>query len=140
MEKTGEKLVCHKEAPPMLEAIPQKGQMMGMEVTPSPKPSVWLDEGDEVTVGSTRLKVVYVPGHAPGHVALVGDGFIIGGDVLFAGSVGRTDLPGGSMDVLMNSIKPEFLTLPDDTVVYSGHGPVTTIGTERQTNPFLVDL
>lgn len=137
MEKTGAKLVCHKDAAPMLEAVPQQGQMFGIEVTPSPAPSGWLDEGDEVAIGSARLKVVYVPGHAPGHIALVGEGFIIGGDVLFSGSIGRTDLPGGSYEQLIDSIKTKFLTLPDETVVYSGHGPPTTIGAERAMNPFL---
>ena len=136
-EATGAELVCHAEAAPMLESIVDQGRMFGLEVSPSPKPDRFFDEGDVVRVGATELKVVNAPGHAPGHVALVGDGFIIGGDVLFAGSIGRTDLPGGSYDVLINSIRTQFLTLPDDTVVHCGHGPSTTIGAERASNPFL---
>lgn len=139
-KRTGAELVCHEEAAPMLQSISQQGQMFGMNVPDSPPPDRFIKAGDTLSVGSVKLDIVDAPGHAPGHIALVGDGFIIGGDVLFAGSIGRTDLPGGNYEVLMNSIKTQFLTLPDETVVYSGHGPVTTIGTERQTNPFLVGL
>lgn len=134
---TGAEIVCHEEAAPMLDSVVQQGQMFGMEVEESPKPSRYIKEGDTVTVGGTTLEVVYVPGHAPGHIALVGDGFVIGGDVLFSGSVGRTDLPGGSHETLIESIESKFMNLPDETVVFCGHGPSTTIGTERQTNPFL---
>ncbi|MCH7959092.1 MAG: MBL fold metallo-hydrolase [Candidatus Hydrogenedentes bacterium] len=138
--RTGAELVCHPDAVEMLEHVAQQGAMFGMEVSPSPAPTRLIEAGDVVNVGTLELKVVYVPGHAPGHIALVGDGFIIGGDVLFAGSVGRTDLPGGDMQVLMNSIRTEFLTLPDETVVYCGHGPSTTVGMERKTNPFIASL
>lgn len=138
--KTGAELVCHRDAVEMLEHVVQQGAMFGMEIAPSPAPTRLIEAGDVVKVGSQELTVVYVPGHAPGHIALVGDGFIIGGDVLFAGSVGRTDLPGGDMQVLMNSIQTEFLTLPDETIVYCGHGPSTTVGMERKTNPFIASL
>ena len=84
------------------------------------------------------LEVRFTPGHAPGHVGLLGDGFVFGGDVLFAGSIGRTDLPGGSLEVLVTSIRDKFMPLPDETVVYSGHGPATTIGQERVSNPFIL--
>lgn len=137
-EKTGADLVCHKDAAPMLEQLGQQGGMMGMTIEASPPPDRLVDEGDTISVGDEELKVLYCPGHAPGHIALKGDGFVIVGDVLFAGSIGRTDLPGGSYEVLLDSIKTKLLTLPDDTVVYSGHGPSTTIGTERAINPFLV--
>lgn len=134
---TGAELVCHREAAPMLQAVEQQGAMFGLQVEAAPDPDRYLDEGDDVQVGSATLKVVNVPGHAPGHIALIGDGFVIGGDVLFMGSIGRTDLPGGDYDTLINSIRTKLLTLPDNTVVYSGHGPATTIGQERMTNPFL---
>lgn len=140
LEATGAELVCHREAEPMLEHAAEQGQMLGLNVEPSPKPDRYLDEGDTVTVGNVSMKVVYVPGHAPGHIALIGDGFVIGGDVLFAGSIGRVDLPGGDFEVLMNSIREKFLNLPDDTVVYSGHGPTTTIGNEKRMNPFILGL
>jgi glyoxylase-like metal-dependent hydrolase (beta-lactamase superfamily II) len=135
---TGAELVCHEEAAPMLEAVQYQGRMFGMDVPASPKPDRFIDEGDVVKVGAAELRVVNVPGHAPGHIALIGDGFVIGGDVLFAGSVGRTDLPGGSGKVLLDSIRNKLMVLPDETVVYSGHGPATTIGNERRSNPFLL--
>lgn len=138
LRKTGAELICHKDCVDMLANVAAQGAMFGMEVENSPPPDRFLDEGDTVTIGDTALSVVYVPGHAPGHIALVGDGFIIGGDVLFAGSIGRTDLPGGSMERLMQSIREKFMPLSDDTVVLSGHGPTTTIGHERATNPFIL--
>jgi glyoxylase-like metal-dependent hydrolase (beta-lactamase superfamily II) len=137
IEKTGAKLVCHREAAPMLEVAHEHGAKYGMDIPPLPAPDEFFDEGDTVTVGEVSLKVVNAPGHAPGHVAFIGEGFVIGGDVLFAGSVGRSDLPGGNHDVLIDSIRTKFLPLDDDTVVFCGHGPSTTIGTERATNPFL---
>lgn len=138
--QTGAELVCHPDAVEMLTHVSEQGAMFGMQVAQSPEPSRMIEEGDTVTVGSVALSVVYVPGHAPGHIALVGDGFIIGGDVLFQGSIGRTDLPGGDMQTLLNSIQTKFLTLPDETVVYCGHGPPTTVGMERKVNPFLASL
>ena len=138
-DATGAELVCHEEAAPMLQAIQEQGRMFGMDIAPAPEPDRFIDEGDTVNVGSAELKVVNAPGHAPGHIALIGDGFIIGGDVLFAGSVGRTDLPGGSGKVLHESIMTKFMTLPDDTVVYSGHCSPRTIGMERASNPFIVN-
>ena len=140
IERTGAELVCHRDCVDLLKNVAAQGQMFGIQVSASPEPDRFLDEGDALMVGSVTMKVVNAPGHAPGHIALVGDGFIIGGDVLFAGSIGRTDLPGGDFDQLMDSIREKFLTLPDDTVVYCGHGPSTTIGMERKTNPFLVSL
>lgn len=138
VKKFGCELLCHVEAVEMMKSVKLQGQKYGMDVEDSPAPDRLLDEGDIVKVGSMELKVVNCPGHAPGHIALVGEGFVIGGDVLFQGSIGRTDLPGGSLEVLMTSIKDAFMTLPDDTVVLSGHGPNTTIGHERMTNPFIL--
>ena len=140
VRRTGAELVCHKDSVEMLEHVSMQGSMMGYQVEDSPKPDRFLEEGDTLDVGETSLKIVHVPGHAPGHIALVGEGFVIGGDVLFAGSIGRTDLPGGDMNTLLESIKEKLLTLPDDTVVLSGHGPSTTIGDERRMNPFLASL
>lgn len=136
--RTGAEFVCHAEAREMLASVPMQGRMFGMEVEPSPEPDRLIAEGDTLTVGSTTMHVVDVPGHAPGHIALIGKGFVISGDVLFAGSIGRTDLFGGDMDQLMESIRTKLLPLPDDTVVLSGHGPSTTIGAERETNPFIL--
>ena len=99
-----------------------------------------LKAGDIIKIGDGQLKVLHVPGHSPGSIALYdeADGFAIVGDALFAGSIGRTDLPGGNHRQLLQSIRENLLTLPDDTIVYPGHGSATTIGHERNTNPFLV--
>ena len=98
-----------------------------------------LKDGDEIKIGGGALKVIHVPGHSPGGIGLYdeADGFLISGDSLFEGSIGRTDLPGGNLAKLLQSIKTKFYTLPDDTVVYPGHGPKTTIGREKKTNPYV---
>ena len=105
----------------------------------SPSTTQFLNEGDIVEFGNSKLKILYTPGHAPGHISLYSkeEKFIISGDVLFNGSIGRTDLPGGDFNVLIDSIKTKILCLDDDTVVYCGHGPATTVGYERANNPFL---
>jgi hydroxyacylglutathione hydrolase len=138
VEKFGCELLIHAECVEMLKGVSAQGQMFGMTVTPSPEPTSLFDEGDVVKVGTIELQVFNCPGHAPGHVGLLGDGYVFGGDVLFQGSIGRTDLPGGSLEVLMESIRDKFMPLPDETVVMSGHGPNTTIGAERNTNPFIL--
>lgn len=129
----------HRADLSLLEAAPRQGQLYGVPCEPSPEPEGFLEEGDKVTVGGLTLEVLHVPGHAPGHIALhcPEEKFIIGGDVLFQGSIGRYDLPGSDLDTLLSSIRHKFLTLPDDTVVHCGHGPDTTIGRERRSNPFL---
>ncbi|MBI4556374.1 MAG: MBL fold metallo-hydrolase [Candidatus Hydrogenedentes bacterium] len=137
VRRTGAELLCHKDDLPLLRMVASQGMMFGVPFPASPDPSRFVKEGDILEVGSTRLTVYHTPGHSPGHIILVGDGFVIGGDVLFAGSIGRTDLPGGNFSQIMNSIRTKLLVLSDDTVVYCGHGPSTTIGAERQTNPFL---
>lgn len=103
-------------------------------------PTGYLEEGTPVYVGDSRFEVLFVPGHSPGHVAFLSGKHLIGGDVLFAGSIGRTDLPGGSYATLADSIVEKFMNLDDDVLVYPGHGPVTTIGEERRTNPFVLDM
>lgn len=135
---TGAPLAIHREELPLLESLPQQGLMFGVPFPPSPPPDRFLEEGDAIRVGNITLRVLHAPGHSPGHIVLAGMGFVLAGDVLFAGSIGRTDLPGGSYPRLLDSIRAKLLTLPDDTVVYSGHGPETTIGAERASNPFLV--
>jgi hydroxyacylglutathione hydrolase len=122
---------------PLYRGLPEQGRWMGFDVKAAPLPDRELRQGETLKVGDVSFAVRHVPGHSPGHVAFVGNGVILGGDVLFSGSIGRTDLPGGDMARLMQSIQTEFLTLPDSTIVHSGHGPDTTIGVERETNPFL---
>lgn len=99
----------------------------------------FLAEGDKISLGSASLDVLFVPGHAPGHIAFYNkeQNFCINGDCLFQGSIGRTDLPGGDFDTLIQSIRSKLFKLPDETVVYCGHGPATTIGHEKKYNPFL---
>lgn len=138
VDLTGAPLACHKDDVALLDALEQQGMMFGVPVVKSPAPTRFLEEGDTLTVGAVELRVFHTPGHAPGHIVLVGDGFVFAGDTLFAGSIGRTDLPGGNHAQLLASIHDKLLTLPDDTIVYSGHGPQTTIGAERASNPFLV--
>jgi glyoxylase-like metal-dependent hydrolase (beta-lactamase superfamily II) len=122
----------------LYNALPEQGRWMGLpSLLPPPPADRSLSAGQRMTVGAFAFDVRHVPGHSPGHVAFVGHGVILGGDVLFNGSIGRTDLPGGDFSALMQSIHSEFLTLPDSTIVYSGHGPETTIGAERVSNPFL---
>jgi glyoxylase-like metal-dependent hydrolase (beta-lactamase superfamily II) len=104
---------------------------------PLAPPDRELADGDVLAVGAFRFAVRHVPGHAPGHVAFIGHGLCLSGDVLFEGSIGRTDLPGGSAAQLLASIRDVLLALPDDTRVLTGHGPETTIGRERRGNPFL---
>ena len=105
----------------------------------SPLPKKFLNEGDTLEFGNSQFKILFTPGHAPGHISLYSekDGLLISGDVLFNNSIGRTDLPGGNYDLLIESIKNKILTLNDNTIVYCGHGPSTTIGNEKLNNPFL---
>lgn len=132
-------LMMHAEAETMLGQLPTQAMMMGLRFGKVPAVDRHIEDEEVIEVGSLRLRSLYTPGHAPGHLAfyLEREGLVISGDALFAGSVGRVDLPGGSMEVLMRSIEERLMTLPDETTVYSGHGPATTIGEERQRNPFL---
>jgi hydroxyacylglutathione hydrolase len=136
----GLKPIMHQNDLPGLEMAPQYGQMYGIRMEPSPEPLSFLKEGDVVNFGNSKLDVLFTPGHSPGSVTLYSksDRFLISGDVLFYGSIGRTDLPGGDHDALISSIKNNLLVLDDETIVYSGHGPETDIGYERKNNPFLV--
>lgn len=124
----------------LAERVSEQAKMFGMKFNPVNVPvGTYLSAGDIIKIGRGELKVIEVPGHSPGSIALYDaqDGFILTGDALFAGSIGRTDLPGGSFDKLIASIRAELLTLPDSTQVYPGHGPMTTIVAEKNNNPFL---
>jgi hydroxyacylglutathione hydrolase len=132
-------VLMHAEAEPMLKQLPTQAMMMGLRFGKVPAVDRYVEDEETLEVGDLRLRSLYTPGHAPGHLAFYveDEGLILSGDALFAGSVGRVDLPGGSMEVLMRSIEERLLTLPDETAVYPGHGPRTTIGNERVSNPFL---
>ena len=140
LQETDSELMLHEEDLPLLRSIQQQGMMFGFTTMPSPDPHVFLEAGDEVRLGDLIFEVRHAPGHTPGHIVLVGHGRVFAGDVVFKGSIGRTDLPGGDHRRLLESIRTQLLPLPDDTVVYSGHGPATTIGEERATNPFVAGL
>jgi hydroxyacylglutathione hydrolase len=133
---TGAAVWLHPADRPLYDRAADQGRAFGLRIEPLPPPDRSFAEGEPVAVGGVRYDVLHTPGHSPGGVALVGHGMAFVGDVLFAGSVGRTDLPGGDTDVLLASIRDKLYALPDDTVVYSGHGPATTIGAEKRDNPF----
>lgn len=134
---TGAPIYLHPQDRALYDDLPSYGAWVGMQLDPPPPPQFELLPGEPLRVGNYEFEVRFTPGHSPGSVSFLGHGMIFGGDVLFNGSVGRTDLPGGDSSTLMATIQSEFLSLPDMTVVHSGHGLDTTIGLERLTNPFL---
>ncbi|HVA91670.1 MAG TPA: MBL fold metallo-hydrolase [Chloroflexota bacterium] len=130
-------IYLHPDDAEILANAPDQAARFGLSVTPSPPPDRWLREGEDVILAGAPWHVLHVPGHSPGSICLHRPGVLIGGDVLFQGSVGRTDLPGGDGHLLLAGIREKLLILPDETVVYPGHGPATTIGRERTYNPYL---
>ena len=130
----------HEGELPVLERGPASAQMFGVQLAPSPKPEKFLAPGDVIKFGEAEFEVKFAPGHSPASICFynAAEKFVIAGDVLFQRSIGRTDLPGGDMTTLMESIFRELLPLDDDVVVYPGHGPSTTIGAERKSNPFIL--
>jgi len=136
-DATGAELLIHREDDALLGNTAGQARMFGMTAPTSPKADRYLRHGDTITVGNVSLTVLHTPGHSSGGISLAGEGVVFTGDALFAGSIGRTDLPGGDLLTLIASIKEHLMILPDDTVVLSGHGPDSTIGEERRENPFL---
>lgn len=138
VELTGAPVVVHIEDRFLYEAASVQGQRFGVEIEPPPEPQRWLEGGEILTLGELRIEVLHVPGHSPGHVAYwePESRAVFSGDCIFAGSIGRSDLPGGSHETLMASIENVIFPLGDDVRIYSGHGPATTVQTERLTNPF----
>ncbi|MDH4349445.1 MAG: MBL fold metallo-hydrolase [Gemmatimonadota bacterium] len=137
-QATGVPVLLHPADRSLYDALPRQGEWMGLRLEAAPPPDVMLSDGQQLILGSRTFTVRHTPGHSPGSVSFVTDGRVFGGDVLFSGSIGRTDLPGGDYATLLHSIQTVFLALPDSTIVHSGHGPDTTVGIERVTNPFLV--
>ena len=129
----------HEKEKPVLKFAGQAGEAWGLPFDNYEGEVVVLKEGEKITIGTDQLDILFTPGHSPGSVSFYYEpgGFVIGGDVLFSGSIGRTDLPGGDFHTLINSIQTQFFTLPDNTKVYPGHGPMTTIGFEKMNNPFV---
>lgn len=126
----------HPSDRPLYDRAVEQGRRFGVVIEAPPAPECDLAEGDVVTVGNLSFGVIHVPGHAPGHVAFIGHGVVFGGDCLFAGSIGRTDLPLCDPRALAQSLE-RFAALAPESVVYPGHGPATTIGEETRSNPFL---
>ena len=139
-EKYGLTLQLHENEKALLDFAPASGLMYNLPFDNYTGEYIFLKEGDIIGLGEDELKVLLTPGHSPGSLSFYSekDKFVISGDALFQGSVGRSDLPGGDHEQLIKSIKENLLVLPDDTKVYSGHGPVTTVGEERVLNPFLL--
>jgi len=139
MEATGAPLAIHSDDANMLTNPLRSFALLVGKIHPSPPATVLLEEGSTVEVGSIKLQVLHTPGHSAGSISLwcANDKVVFSGDVLFNMGIGRTDFPGASQRVLLRSIQEKLLTLPDETVVYPGHGPQTTIGVERAHNPFL---
>ena len=129
----------HPNEEAMLALAPVSGERWGLPFQNYAGPLHYLNDGDTVLLGETEIQVILAPGHSPGSICfyIPSQGDLIGGDVLFRGSIGRTDLPGGDSETLLNSIREKLWALPDETVVYSGHGIKTTIGYEKRNNPFL---
>ena len=140
VESTGAPIWLHPEDQSLYEAVPQQGEAFGFPIEALPEPDNRFAAGQELQLGSHTLEVLHVPGHSPGHVAFwfAGERLLISGDVLFAGSIGRTDLPGGSYETLIDTIRRVIVPLGDDVKVFAGHGAPTTVAAERTSNPFLV--
>ncbi len=131
-------LYIHQDDEPILQAADEFGKAFGFTIEPSPEPAGYLAEGDIVEFGNTKLEVMHTPGHSPGSISFyqAQSQFIVSGDVLFLKGMGRYDLPGGDLEVLKTTILQKFFPLAEDVTVYSGHGPETTIGFEKNNNPF----
>ncbi len=130
--------LIHRGDLPILESMQSRvRQLMGFEVPPPPKVDGFLKDGDLLRLGDETIRVLHTPGHSPGSISLSGNGYVLTGDALFNQSIGRTDLPGGDLNTLLHSIRERLFKLDDETIVYPGHGPETTIGDEKLANPFV---
>lgn len=129
----------HSKEQPVLDRAAESGRRWQLPFDSFEGQPIYIREGEKIKIGEETLDILFTPGHSPGSISFYHEAgaFIIGGDVLFNGSIGRTDLPGGNFDILVQSIQTQFFTLPDETKVYSGHGPMTTIGFEKMNNPFV---
>jgi len=136
---TGAGLIIHSQDAPMLDSLSASAAAWGLSAEDSPPPDETVDEGDTVSFGNIVFRVIHTPGHTPGGISFHNDDTVFVGDTLFSGSIGRTDFPGGSYDVLISSIQKKLFVLGDAVQVYCGHGPETTIGREKQRryNPFV---
>ena len=133
------KTAAHRGDLFLMENAYRQGEIFGFSVEQPPTPVIFLDDGNTIDFGDVLLQIYHIPGHSPGSIVLHSpeQKWVIVGDVMFHGSIGRSDLPGGNFDLLINGIEKKLMTLPPDTVVYTGHGPKTSIGRERKYNPYL---
>lgn len=136
-DATGAEILIHAADAEMLEHISAASMAFGLSVENSPPADRTIGEGDQITFGDITFNVIHTPGHSPGGISLSSDGIVFVGDSLFYGSIGRTDFPGGDYNTLISSIKNKLFPLGDEVVVYTGHGPETSIGQEKRMNPFL---
>jgi hydroxyacylglutathione hydrolase len=136
-QATGVPVLLHPADRRLYDSAPQQAAMFGLSCEAPPPPDGDLTDGQQVSVGGCGFEVLHTPGHSPGGVTFAGHGLAFTGDALFAGSIGRTDLPGGDTETLTRSIRQRLYRLPNATVVWSGHGPMTTIGAEKRSNPFV---
>jgi glyoxylase-like metal-dependent hydrolase (beta-lactamase superfamily II) len=143
LAKTGAPLVLHEDESDQMLTYMNKAFSMALGKQPSPRPSIMVRDGDILRIGKSQLQIIHTPGHSPGSICLYGEGNLFTGDTLFVGAVGRTDLGGGSFEVLINSLR-KLLTLPPETKVWPGHDygdkPVSTLAIERETNPYITDF
>lgn len=135
-EKIDAPILVHPEDIPLIKGMRSQGALFGINVSDAPPPDRLLKDGDEIHFGSLTAKIMHTPGHSPGSVSVLVGNDVFVGDLLFAGSIGRTDLMGGDYDTLINSVQTRIFTLPPETVVHPGHGPDTKVGFEKRTNPF----
>ncbi len=135
-ERTGAGVCIHRDEVNWMRNAPRQGAMFGIAVPEPPPPDVLLNEGDVVRLAEQEFRVLHTPGHSPGHVTFLVGGMAFVGDLIFAGSVGRTDLPGGSHSSLLRAVREKIFTLPPETILLPGHGPATTVEREKRSNPF----
>lgn len=128
--------LMHQEDTFLLKGLFAQAMMFGLPNPGKPKPDRLVADGEEIILGQLKIKVLHTPGHSPGSVTYFVEDKLIVGDLIFAGSIGRTDLPKGDYQTLINSVETKIFTLPDETLIYPGHGPATTVGQEKATNPF----
>lgn len=136
-EKFNVPLRIHSLESTLLGKVQEMGLSFFFQVKTSPPADSFLEDGEKIEIGKSYLQVLHTPGHSPGSVSFIGDGFLLSGDTLFCGGVGRTDLPGGNWQEMENSLINKILTMPDKTIVLPGHGPSTFVGQEKRTNPFI---
>lgn len=138
-QETGAKIIMHEDESQVYEAAKKMAAMWGFYIEDMPKPDIFVQEGDHIELGDMKFEVMHTPGHSPGSMCLYGHGILFSGDTVFAGSIGRTDFPGGSLENMRKSFR-RIISLPEETEILSGHGPKTTVEREKRDNFFIHEL